>query len=95
MVAYQVESDLHRMLFGRYARADDEGRTLLHSIFQSPAKLVVGEEQLKVTIANQSSAHRTKVLKELCEELNKLDVKFPGSDLRIVLATECPEHATV
>ena len=95
MVAYQVETDLHRMLFGRYARADDEGRTLLHAIFQSSATIEVGSQQLKVTIANQSSDHRTKVLRELCEELNKLNVKFPGSELRLVLAAESPEHDTV
>ncbi len=40
-----------------------------------------------------SSAHRTKVLQELCDELNKVNAKFPGSDLRIVLAAESPEHA--
>ena len=93
MVAHQVESDLHRMLFGRYQRADDEGRTLLHAIFQSPARLEIEDKELKVTIAGQSSPHRTRVLKELCDEMNKLNVNFPGSDLRIVLAAECPEHA--
>jgi len=93
MVAYQVESDLHRMLFGRYKRADDEGRTLLHAIFQSSAKLEIEDKKLKVTIARLSSAHRTKALQELCDELNKVNAKFPGSDLRIVLAVESPEHA--
>ncbi len=95
MLAYQVEADLHRMLFGRYARADDEGRTLLQAIFQSSADIEVGAKELRVTIARQSSPHRTRVLRELCEELNKLQVKFPGSELRLVLAAEEPEHATI
>jgi hypothetical protein len=95
MVAYQVESDLHRMLFGTYARAEDEGRTLLHAIFQSSAKIEVGQRELTVTIAEQSAPHKTEVLKHLCEEMNKLDVKFPGSELRLVLQVACPEHATV
>ena len=95
MVAYQVESDLHRMLYGSYARAEDEGRTLLHAIFQSSAQLEVGEGELKVTIAGQSSAHRTRVLRELCEKLNKMEVKFPGAELKLVLETESPEHAIV
>jgi transposase len=93
MVAYQVESDLHRMLFDRYKRADDEGRTLLHAIFQSSAKLEIEDKTLKVTITRLSSPHRTKALKELCDELNKVNAKFPGSNLRIVLAAESPEHA--
>ena len=95
MVAYQVESDLHGLLFGKYARAEDEGRTLLHAIFQSPARIEVGPDQLTVTIAAQSAPHRTEVVRQLCEELNEMRVKFPGSDLRLVLAAECPEHATV
>jgi len=88
MVAYQQESDLYRRLFGKYARTEEEGRTLLHAIFQSPAQIEVGEEQLTVTVARQSSDHRTKALRQLCEELNELGVKFPGSELRLVLAAE-------
>jgi len=91
MAAYQVETDLHRMLFGRYARAADEGRTLLHSIFQAPARLELHQGELQVTIGRLSQEHKTKVLRELCEKLNKLKVKFPGSHLRLVLAAEPPE----
>ena len=98
MVAYQQESDLHRRLFGKYARADEEGRALLRAIFQSPARIEVGKEQLTVTIARQSSDHRTEVLRQMCDELNALEVRFPGSDLRLALAAEplkpVPEHAT-
>ena len=94
MLAYQVESDLYRMLIGRYSRAEDEGRTLLHGIFQSSARIEVGKQELKVTIAAQSSPHKTAVLRELCEELNTLNTRFPGSDLRLILAAEGPEHAT-
>jgi hypothetical protein len=97
MVAYQQETDLYRRLFGKYARAEEEGRTLLHAIFQSPAQIEVGKKQLTVTIARQSSDHRTRALRQLCEELNELEVKFPGSDLRLVLAAEStqtePKHA--
>ncbi len=95
MVAYQVESDLHRCLFDKYSRADEEGRTLLHAIFKSPASLEVGTDRLTVTIAAQSSAHRTEAVRQLCEELNEMAVEFPGSGLRLVLACESAEYATV
>ena len=55
MAAYQVETELLGMLQGHYARRDDEGRTLLHSIFQSSARLEVTDGELRVTIAAQSS----------------------------------------
>ena len=34
MTAYQVETELFRMLGDHYARTEDEGRTLLHAVFQ-------------------------------------------------------------
>lgn len=59
MAAYQGETQLLGMLQEHYARADEEGRTLLHAAFQSPARLEVAEGELRVTIAAQSSPHRT------------------------------------
>jgi hypothetical protein len=41
MAAYQGETQLLGMLQEHYARADEEGRTLLHAAFQSPARLEV------------------------------------------------------
>ena len=46
-------------------------------------------------VANQSSTHRTAMMRELSEELNKLEMKFSGSELRIVNEAESPEHAIV
>ena len=90
MTAYQVETELLGMLQGHYARCDDEGRTLLHSIFQSSARLEVSDGELRVTIAAQSSPHRTQALAALCEQLNAKATQFPGTNLRLHLATEAP-----
>ncbi len=46
MAAYQVETELLGMLAGHYARTEDEGRTLLHAAFQSPARLEVAEGEV-------------------------------------------------
>ena len=88
MAAYQVETELLSMLQDHYARCDDEGRTLLHSIFQSSARLEVTDAELRVTIAAQSSPHRTQALAALCEQLNAKATHFPGTDLRLHLAVE-------
>lgn len=66
MTAYQVETELLGMLQDHYVRADEEGRTLLHAAFQSPARLEATETELRVTIARQSSPHRTAALAALC-----------------------------
>ena len=91
MAAYQVETQLLGMLQDHYARADEEGRTLLHAAFQSPARLEVAEDELRVTIAAQSSPHRTAALGALCEQLDTLAVPFPGTHLRLRLAVQAPE----
>ena len=88
MAAYQVETELLSMLGDHYARCDDEGRTLLHSIFQSSARFEVTDRELRVTIAAQSSPHRTQALAALCEQLNAKATHFPGTDLRLHLAVE-------
>jgi hypothetical protein len=51
MAACQVETELLGMLQDHYARAEEKGRTLLHATFQSPARLEVTDQELRVTIA--------------------------------------------
>jgi hypothetical protein len=83
MVAYQAESDLLRLVAPHYRRADDEGRTLIQSALASAADLQVAKTELRITLAAQSSPHRTRAIAALCEELNQTKSIFPGSRLRL------------
>jgi hypothetical protein len=83
MLAYQSESDLLRLVAPHYRRAGDEGRTLIQSALASAADLEVTDTELRVTVAAQSSPHRTRAAAELCRELNMLQTVFPGSQLRL------------
>ena len=74
-----------------YARSDEEGRTLLQAAFQSPARLEVADGELRMTVATQSSPHRTVALSALCEQLDALAIPFPGTHLRLRLAVQAPE----
>ena len=91
MAAYQVETQLLGMLQDHYARVGEEGRTLLHAAFQSPARLEIAEGQLRVTIAPQSSPHRTAALAALCAQLDAQAVSFPGTHLRLRLAVQADQ----
>jgi hypothetical protein len=82
MVAYQAESDLLRLVTPDCRRADQEGRTLLQAALASAADLQVTQTELRVTLAAQSSRHRTRAIAALCEELNLTKIVFPGSRLR-------------
>jgi transposase len=88
MTAYQIETELLGMLREDYARTEDEGRTFLQAAFQSSGRLEVTGEELRVTLAAQSSPHRSQALAALCAKLNALDTCFPGTNLRLRLAVE-------
>lgn len=83
MLAYQAESDLLRLVAPHYSRAGQEGRTLLQSALASAANLQVAETELRVTLAPQSSPHRTRAIAALCDLLNQTKTLFPGSRLRL------------
>jgi hypothetical protein len=88
MSAYQLETQILGMIQEPYARSADEGRTLLHALFQTSGKLEVTSSELRITLQPQSSAHRTAIVRQLCDELNQLESCFPGTDLRLKLAVE-------
>lgn len=83
MVAYQAESDLLALLRPHYARADEEGRTLVTSAIESAGNLDVGDGELRVTLAPLSSPHRSQAIAALCEALNGMDACFPGTKLKL------------
>ncbi len=90
MVAYQSEGELLRLAAPHYPRAGEEGRTLIQAALSSAADLEVTDTELRVTLAAQSSPHRTRVIAELCKELNQTQSLFPGSKLRLRYATREP-----
>jgi len=83
MVAYQAESDLLALIRPHYARADQEGRTLISSALQNPADLQVNQKELRITLAPLSSEHRSIAIAAMCDTLNKMNCYFPGSKLQM------------
>ena len=79
MVAYQAESDLLALLRPHYARAEQEGRTLLHEIFAAAGDIRVSDTELHITLAPLSSPHRTHAAQALCDLLDQTATIFPGS----------------
>jgi hypothetical protein len=90
MIAYQAESDLLALLRPHYARAEQEGRTLLHELFATAGDIRVGDSELHITLAPLSSPHRTHAAQALCEMLDQTATIFPGSHLRMRFAMRPP-----
>ena len=92
MVAYQIESDLVERLRPHYARADEEGRTLIQTALQSAASIEPGKDELRITLAPLSSEHRSKAIAVLCRELNQFKAIFPGTNLRMLFSVAQPSE---
>lgn len=90
MVAYQAESDLLALLRPHYARADQEGRALLHELFTAAGDIRVSDSELHITVAPLSSPHRTRAVEALCNLLDQTATTFPGSRLRLRFAVRPP-----
>jgi hypothetical protein len=90
MVAYQIEGNLVELLRPHYQRTEDEGRTLIQTAMRSSATIEPTAEELCVTIAPLSSPHRSRAIASVCNELNQMDVCFPGTNLRLRYAVSEP-----
>ena len=85
VAAYNIETELVRMVAPYYARTEREGRKLIAAALRSSADLEVAGDELRVTLAPQSSPHRSRAIAALCASLNKMAAVVPGTGLRLVL----------
>jgi hypothetical protein len=92
MLAYHTEATLARMVAPFYRRSLDEGMTLIRAAFQSSGAIEPLDNELRITLAPQSSPHRTAVVAQLCELLTETETRFPGTNLKMVFAIQ-PHHA--
>jgi transposase len=95
MVAYQAEGDLLRLVTPHYARAEDEGRTLIQSALAASADIEVTDDELRVAIEPMSAPHKTSAIASLCQQLNETRTVFPGTrlHLRFSVKPEPPKTA--
>ena len=75
---------------GLSARAEQEGRTLLHELLAAAGDIRVCDTELHITLAPLSSPHRTRAAQALCDILDQTATIFPGSRLRIRFAVRPP-----
>jgi len=86
LVAFQIESDLVELIRPHYARADEEGRTLIQTALQSTAAIDPTADELRVTLAPLSAPHRSRAVAALCQALTSKETMFPGTTLRLRFA---------
>jgi transposase len=94
IAAFRAETALRELLRPHYRRWRQDGRTIIQSMLQSSGDLEVQPGILRVILAPQSAPHRSRALGLLCEELNGLGTKFPGSDLLLKFSVQEYENVS-
>lgn len=66
--------------------AKDEARSLMRAIYESTVDLTVDKQNQTLTIKLHNLANRSldKSVEYLCEELNSSEMRYPGTNLRLV-----------
>ncbi len=86
MVCYRAESSLLNLLYAHFARARDEGRAFLKSLFELPADIMADEAAgiLSVNFHPMANPRFNRALNDLCEIMNQEEFVFPQTCLKIV-----------
>lgn len=86
MLAFRAETALVRCLTLNGVRTEDDGRALVREMLLSSADIVpqAQEQRLLVRVHSLANPRHNKALAKLCETLNTLDLRYPGTDLTLV-----------
>jgi len=86
MVAYRAETALVRCLTPHYARTEEEGRALIREMLLTSADLLpeADNHRLRVRLHSLANPRSNEALTKLCETLNALEIRYPGTELKLV-----------
>lgn len=86
MLAFRAETALVRCLTLNGVRTEDDGRALVREMLLSSADIVpqAQEQRLLVRVHSLANPRHNKALAKLCETLNTLELRYPGTDLTLV-----------
>lgn len=81
MVAYRAKTALVRCLTPHYAKTEDDGRALIREILLTSADILPDDHRLVVRLHSLANPRSNDALIHLCEALNSLEVRYPGTEL--------------
>ena len=85
MIAYRSETALQQILAEKLKKKD-QARQLARAIYQSSADLIPDESNnvLTIKLHHQANPMTNHVVQYMCDELNKTESIFPGTNLKLV-----------
>lgn len=86
MVAFRAETALVHALTANYARTEDEGHSLIREMLLTSADILPqpADHRLVVHLHALANPRSNAALARLCDTLNALQVRYPGTDLTLV-----------
>jgi len=84
LTAYHLETQLLERLRPHYRNHAKDGRKLIVAALRSPGSIRLQPGRILVKLAPQTSPNRTRAIAKLCEGLNELKPRYPGTTLQIV-----------
>ncbi len=85
MIAYRSETALQQILQEKLQKKD-QARQLARAIYQSAADLIPDQKNgtLTIHLHHQANPATNEVIEYLCDELNKTETLFPGTQLKLI-----------
>lgn len=85
MIAYRSETALQQILQEKLQKKD-QARQLARAIYQSSADLIPDEKMgtLTIQLHHQANWATNRVIEHLCDELNKTETIFPGTNFKLI-----------
>jgi len=89
MVAYRAETQLANLVGPLLPCRSDEARKFMRQVFALPADIVPDYDQgtLIVRLHSMTTPRDNRTLATLCTVLNDLQIRYPNTELRLVLET--------
>lgn len=85
MIAYRAETAMVNIMREVMSRVDD-GRSLLRSIYNMEADLILDKQSNELTVKLHYPANHAagKTIAHLCDELSSTETEFPGTKMKII-----------
>src|SRR5437867_5028204 len=91
MPAYRAETAVVHLLAPHYVRTPDEGRAARRALPLAAADILPEADRLRIRIHSLANPRSNAALAHLCETLNGLQLRYPGTDLQLLY--EAPDVA--
>ena len=87
--AYHIETKLVKLLGIYYKNTAKDGRSIIAAALRSSGSIRIKSNCLEVCLEKQATPKKTRMIQSICHELNKMNAKYPNSELTLNFKVHC------